>query len=213
MKPEDKEKLSGNANQLLEDLNFKSVFKNSISLLKPSRNRFLVIVGFAILIMILYYFVLINSVNGIEHALGIVNYVTTVSVAILALIITGYAIFQALATGETLIGLLKTNQGKRSYFLTYNNYFFAISLLYLTLLIVNFVLFVVLSGLPTDWALPYFSTKCNNMLYSLLMVIYLSFVFNSMIELKSFVFNLYSVFSTTAVQKAITKIKETDRSQ
>ncbi|GGC97824.1 hypothetical protein [Pontibacillus salipaludis] len=210
MQPNDKKKLSQNADQLLQGLIFKEVLKRSITSLKFSKNRLFILIGFFIAFFNLYLFVFTKHINGIEHTLTIVENVTTFSITILAVLITGYAIFQALATGSTLYNLVKTKQGSVSYFMRYNDYFFSVSLLYLSVIVLNFLLFIFLNGIPVNWSLPFYCTNGNNTIYSFLMSLYIILILNSLFELKSFIFNLYSVFSTNAAIAAINKANESD---
>jgi hypothetical protein len=117
--------------------------------------------------------------------------------------VTGYAIFQALVNGDTLITLLKISEKEKSKFQEYNYFFLAFSILYTIIIISNFCIALFLRNVSLDWHIAYFSVKVNNAIYSIVVSAYITIVLNALIEIKSFVYNLYQIFSTNAAAKGI----------
>ncbi len=156
------------------------------------------------MILLCAYILLFNK-NGeaIKDFLNLLHIVNNIAIPTLALAITGYAIFQALVNGDTLITLLKVSDDDLSKFQEYNYFFLAFSVLFLFIIISNFILEIVIGNLDPDWQIFFFQTNINNILYSLGTSIYITFIINALFELKSFIYNLYQIFSTNAAAKGI----------
>ncbi|PEI81405.1 hypothetical protein COM25_04520 [Bacillus wiedmannii] len=141
----------------------------------------------------------------IVNLLGNIN---DIIVPTFAVIITGYAIFQALANGSTLINLMAVSEAEKSKFEEYNLYFFGLSLLYLGIIILNLLLMLFFKNVPADWSLPFVSHQVNEIIASVLMTVYLGILMHSLIELKSFVYNLFQCFIINAASSGIDFLKE-----
>ena len=194
---------------LKDDTSFR-LFFNSINCLKLSLKRFVCLIIFWIIFYVLYVAFFVNYIDGVKSTIIIINNVNIIIIPIFAIIITGYAIFQALTNGKTLLALLKANDEEMNKFQEYNYFFFAISILYLFIIITNFLLSVIVGSLPEGWFLPHFTAGINNNLFSILISMYIIFVLNALIEMKSFVYNLYQLFSSHAIASAIEQLKQKD---
>ncbi|MEK5645858.1 hypothetical protein BK138_32245 [Paenibacillus rhizosphaerae] len=191
---------------ILGDNSFNKLLFNSIAMLKLSRRRKLGLVLLWVLLFVLYMLVFNKHIDAIKSTKDIVGNAQSIIVSLFSVVITGYAIFQALTNGKTLIAMLKVNREKMSKFQEYNYFFFSISLLYLFIIIINFITSIFLNNIPDKWSLSFLDKKTNDTFYSVLVSLYIVFILNALIEMKSFVYNLYQLFSTHAVASAIQQI-------
>lgn len=203
MEDEEKNKMIDSIEKIWSDDTFGKLFINSLGKIKPSPRRSIFLLVVFVVIYTTYVTHFIKEINAIDSTLSIINTINSVFIPIFAVIITGFAIFQALTNGRTLLALLRANENEKSKFQEYNYFFFSISILYLFFIILNFTLTVFLNNTSHDWYIVYFSIDVNNKLFSFLVSIYLTCVINSLIEMKSFIYNLYQVFSASATANAI----------
>ncbi|EOV9526921.1 hypothetical protein ACE41A_09515 [Bacillus cytotoxicus] len=197
-----------------ENTNSDQIVRKSLSLQIPSKRRFLFLVLFAISFFILYYSCFVTSEKVIDKFIDVLGYVNGVVVPVFAIIITGYAIFQALVNGSTLISLMTVSESQKSKFEEFNLYFLGISILYLILIISNLILLIFFKNVPSNWSFPGLSKQYNEVIASILMTIYVTVLTHSLIELKSFVYNLFQCFTINAVSSGIDFLKkdnETDK--
>lgn len=197
-------------NDILKDNTSLKLLLNSLPYLKLSFKRLISLIILWIIIYFSYISFFVNYINGVESSKEILNSIYVVIIPIFAIIITGYSIFQALTNGRTLMALMKASDNEKSKFQEYNYFFFSVSMLYLFIIITNFILSIILSGLPKDWYFPYFTSSVNNQIFSILITTYIVFVLNALVEMKSFVYNLYQLFSSHAVASTIDQLKKDD---
>ncbi|MEK5056025.1 hypothetical protein MHH96_21795 [Niallia sp. FSL K6-0212] len=205
-----KGKLIKSIDNIMKDDTSLKLFLKSIYSLKPSLKRILWLTILFIIIYNFYSLFLVKNIDGITSTIEIINNVYIIIIPIFAIIITGYAIFQALTNGRTLMALMRANENDRSKFQEYNYFFFSISILYLTIIIINFLLSIILGNLPEGWYFVYFNKELNNKLFSVFVSIYIVFIVNALIEMKSFIYNLYQLFSSHAIASAIEQLKKND---
>ncbi|MBX9972535.1 hypothetical protein [Cytobacillus firmus] len=203
MKDEEKKGMIQNLEAIWKDDTSAKLFANSISSIHPSGKRLLFLLILLGVTFLSYDKFFNKNIHAIESTLLITNSINAVLVPIFAVLITGYAIFQALANGRTLVALIKASDKEKSKFQRYNYFFFSITTLFLFIIVLNFILSVFLNNVPNTWHLPYFTIENNNRIFSFLISVYLTFVINALIEVKSFIYNLYQVFSAHATASAI----------
>lgn len=182
--------------------------KKSLALQIPSKRRFLFLVMVSLAFFAVHYCLLVHSESYIENFTDLLGNINDIIVPTFAVIITGYAIFQALVNGSTLINLMTVSEAEKSKFEEYNLYFFGLSLLYLGIIILNLLLMLFFKNVPDDWSLPFLSNQVNEVIASVLMTMYLGILMHSLIELKSFVYNLFQCFTINAVSSGIDFLKE-----
>ncbi|HDR4873508.1 hypothetical protein OCA97_14170 [Bacillus cereus] len=217
MNQKKKAQLSVNIRKLMdssENTSSDQIVRKGLALQIPSKRRFLFLMLFAIAFFTVYNSYFVKSEKVIEKFIDVLGYVNGVVVPIFAIIITGYAIFQALVNGSTLINLMTVSESDKSKFEVFNLYFLGISILYLILIILNLLLLIFFKNVPSNWSFPGLSKPCNEMIASILMTIYVTVLTHSLIELKSFVYNLFQCFTINAVSSGIDFLKkdnETDK--
>ncbi|CAM4399153.1 hypothetical protein BAMA_18455 [Bacillus manliponensis] len=215
MDQEKKNRLLVNLGRLVDsDMESRHIIKQSLALQIPSRHRFLFLLLFFAVFFAIQYYILIKSGKIIEKFAGLLGNVNDIVVPTFAVIITGYAIFQALVNGPTLISLITISESDKSKFEEYNLYFLGISMLYLFLIILNLLLMFFFNVVPKNWSLPLIPGYINEIIASVLWTVYLTFLINSLIELKSFVYNLFQCFRINAIASGVDFLKqEKDKSE
>ncbi|PFS47138.1 hypothetical protein [Bacillus cereus] len=209
MNQQKKNQLSVNIRRLMDSSKTSDqIIRKGLALQIPSRRRFLFLVVFAVAFFKIYYSYFVTSEKVIDKFIDVLGYVNGVVVPIFAIIITGYAIFQALVNGSTLINLMTVSESEKSKFEEFNLYFLGLSILYLILIILNLILMIFYKNVPSNWSFPWVSKQCNEMVASILMTIYVMVLTHTLIELKSFVYNLFQCFTINAVSSGIDFLKE-----
>lgn len=208
-----KEKLRENTLDLLEykKLNSKELFIKSIGNFKLSMERSFFLLFLFSLCAVVLKTIIFPSTAAITVITDLTVNTNTVIVPIFAVIITGYAIFQALANENTIITLLTVkHEGTVSKFAIYNLYFFGIVCCYLILIITNFILLFIFKYFPEEWSSNLFSNTVNEIIAAVCISFYFVVLVNFIIEIKSFVYNLFQVFITSASSSSIANIKKSD---
>ncbi|WP_261134392.1 hypothetical protein, partial [Bacillus sp. Marseille-Q3570] len=129
-------------------------------------------------------------------------------------IITGYAIFQALANGNTVLQLIAINhEGKLDKFTVYNLYFYGLSIFFLFIIILNFILLFTFKYIPSNWSLKFISKGTNEYISASLITFYLIININFLIEVKCFIYNLFQTFITNASSASIDYLSKKEDNQ
>ncbi|MBT2719197.1 hypothetical protein [Bacillus sp. ISL-57] len=202
------ERLVENLDQLLKEQDFKSVLILSVKcgIFNISKTRCLVLACFFI-----FYFLIsfeIFKKDYIKNFTTILDASITITLALFAIIFTGYALFQALTNGNSLKRLLTANIKEQSFFKTYNLYFFILSISFLSIIILSFILVTIFKIIDPEWYLKLLPPKVNFILANILVSFYLTLVINIICEVKSFIFNLYQVFNLNAFSNGIEMVKK-----
>lgn len=206
----DKEKLIQNAKKMLEykEINSNTLFIKSFKYFKPSRTRIILSVCIFILSFFIFNYYVFKHLKALIFTAELTQQLNIILLPIFAVIITGYAIFQGLVNGKTLILLTGIDhEDKGSKFEVYNLYFFGLSCIYLSVIIINNILLMLTRILPQDFNLILCSDFANEMISSILLSGYLVIIINLLLYMKNFVYNLFQVFITNATVNVIDSIK------
>ncbi|MCY7913499.1 MULTISPECIES: hypothetical protein [Bacillus] len=193
-------------------LNSNQLFKASLGLFKNSKNRlkllFIVLVGLFLFLKL----ILFKATSAIEIISDLTVNVNTIIIPVFAIIVTAYAIFQALVSDQTMITLITVNhEDKGSKFKVYNLYFFGVAVSYLFLIILNFLLMFIFKYMPTHWYITFWSKDTNEYISAFLISLYISLVLYFLVEMKSVIYNLFQVFVTHAASNAIKHLNDSDQ--
>ncbi|MCW4364004.1 hypothetical protein [Bacillus paralicheniformis] len=193
-------------------LNSNQLFKVSLGLFKNSKKRlkllFIVLVGLFLFLKL----ILFKATSAIEIISDLTVNVNTIIIPVFAIIVTAYAIFQALVSDQTMITLITVNHGdKGSKFKVYNLYFFGVAVSYLFLIILNFLLMFIFKYMPTHWYITFWSKDTNEYISAFLISLYISLVLYFLVEMKSVIYNLFQVFVTHAASNAIKHLNDSDQ--
>ena len=162
---------------------------------------------FPTIMMAVSYDTITMFVDSVQTSLEIV-------LALFGIVFTGYALFQALIGKEMLIRMLQSvtnKRGKEISKLQESNELFAETMMLQFLCIgISFLLLVAFKCVPTDWCL--FEDKAkNDFLAGLGIFMYFYVMFNAVIEIKSFVFNMIELFNFHAGTRVIELLQEPEK--
>lgn len=200
------QKLFNNTNELVKLKKLKSfdLFLLSLKRFSLSKTRIKILGIFYIIIFLTQKFLMYPKIQAISIISDITVNLNTIMIPIFAVVITGYAIFQALSNGSTILRLISINHEEQlDKFSTYNLYFYGLSIFYLGIVILNFLLLVIFKYLPADWSLSFLSESINEYIAAFLISLYLILNLYFLIEIKSFIYNLFQIFATNASSASI----------
>lgn len=200
------QKLFDNTQELvnLKNLNSFELFLLSLKRFPLSKQRIKILGVLFIIIFLTQKFLIYPTASAISVIADITVNLNYVIIPIFAVIITGYSIFQALSNGSTLIRLIAVKHEEQlDKFSTYNVYFYGLSIFYLGITILNLLLLVTFKYLPTNWCLSFFSKLTNEYIAAVLISLYLVIILYFLIEIKSFIYNLFQIFTTNAAESSI----------
>lgn len=134
----------------------------------------------------------------------IVDVLCTVSIEFLAIIFGSYAIFQALLSKELISLLIKANNNllKDS-----NTSFINLIILFIGITLVNVVIIMALKIVPQDYVLLD-NLQLANTVAGILIFIHLFISFLLLMEVINFAINLYRMFCTHNILKAMDSISD-----
>lgn len=181
--------------------NSDKLFLEALVSMKPTLRRFL---GLLIVSAIFSpIFIAVGfSVNVIDVMIRNVDYINSVVTTLFGILVMGYAIFQALSSGRLIISLLSyRDDNNQSYFRVYNMYFLGISALFLISVVINFCISFILKSIDPHFSMPFIGDSINNILASVLVLVYFIFHLNLLIEVKCFIINLFQCFNIYALSQ------------
>lgn len=171
--------------------------------------RFIFLFVFFIIFFVILKYMMFPYNLAIKILYKLLGDINIIIIPIFAVIITGYAIFQALINGSAVITLLTVkHKNKESKFEIYNLYFFGLACCYLILIIINFILQFIFKNINPNWSLSFLSSSENELIAAILISFYLVVVLYFLIEIKSFIYNLFQVFITSASETSIEHLKK-----
>lgn len=205
------EKFKGNLVDLIETKRKSSfqLYKLALNKSNFSKKRSFILFTFFLIFFVIIYFFVFPKTSAIKVISSISTDLNTIIIPMFAVIITGYAIFQALANENTIKMLLTVkHKNSSSKFVEFNLYFYGISISYLIVIVINFCLTMLFKYLPADFYIPFLPVWVNEITSSFLISIYIAINLNLLIELKSFIYNLFQVFFTNGSVSAMDYYKE-----
>lgn len=129
------------------------------------------------------------SKDTIEILKTTTNTFNSVLLAIIAMIFTAYALFQALLNDDMVCEMSKYNNLLESS----NQSFLGVVFLYMSNIIVNVILIIILSVLPTGFGISN-NYWIDSTICCMLIWIYETFTFRIFIEIRNFAINIYKIF-------------------
>ncbi|ENZ33273.1 hypothetical protein HMPREF1084_01741 [Clostridium butyricum 60E.3] len=187
---------------------FIDLIKESFCTIKPSKRRNLIII---LIITILLYPIglCIKSNNTLILLKEFVELTNEIIMAMFGILFTGYALFQALINRNTLkILFLSRSKNENALFLEYNLYFFIMCILYITSILINYIILFVLTLIePGTFN---FNDECKTIISWIFILIYLYCNIFTITEIKSFIVNLFRCFNISAVSTMIEELPNYD---
>lgn len=174
---------------------------------KKEIGRFFVTV---ILSIIPTYFIATSydTVSIFQDSVEIMN---NVILALFGIVFTGYALFQALIGKEMLVRMLQSTvvvgNEEKSKLQESNELFAKTIMMEFICIVINIFLLLILFCIPEDFTVFYYKTW-NDIAAGSGMVVYFYMSFVVLIEIKSFIFNIFELFNFHAGTRIMEAIKD-----
>ncbi len=196
--------------KMFESVSSNAILFDTLSMFVPrwkGKGTFIV----ASLLSIAPAFLAATSPQTTEIFQNFVQLVRDVSLAMFGIVFTGYALFQALIGKEMLVRMLKDTikEGKqeKSRLQETNELFIKTMMMQFVCIVVSVILTMLLICIPNEFNL--LKNKCWNELLAfcgIYLFTYISFV--TLIEIKSFIFNIFQWFNFHAVARLMEMLKD-----
>lgn len=193
------EKALENANKLANPFNSKKILLASLKLLMPRKKDFIRRFLF-LAIEVIISIIISKQYNTIPLAKEMMNVVITVIIALLAIVSTGYAFFQALINNKLLVTLLSVDDSQEGNLAKTNEYFAVVMTLQLLCLMINTVVCIFSIILPETWCLSN-NNLVNELLSTLGITCILYLNFESIWEMRSFIYNVFQLYNLHAYSR------------
>lgn len=194
-----------NVKDLKEENTFIDILRKSYVAIKPSKRRVVIMICIAIIVSI----PLINSINGDntkELAIKTMELSNDIIKDLFAINFTGYALFQALVSSSTLKQMLSSNVKEMSIFKRFNLFFFAICIMYIGIILFNYLGLIIIQMVDPS----YFTIdeKIKGIFLYIIGIVYIIVNSFAIIEIKSFIVNMYNCFNINAIAESIKELKK-----
>lgn len=194
--------------QRYKDITFSKLLIRAFYTIKPSKKKLTLLI--IIFIGMLYPgYMIIESDSTINILSQIIEKSNTVIMALFAIVFTGYALFQALVNRNTLKNLFVSKGTKYILFDEYNLYFFELAILYVFLIAFNYIFNIIVLTINPN-IIPALYKNILNIFLNGFISLYVTIIFFSIIEIKSFILNLFQCFNISATSSMIESLKELD---
>lgn len=189
------EKAAENAEDLRKKQNSSQVLKDSLKILKPeSRNFFRKIIF--LVIEIFFAWKMVTQKETVVLTKDVFEVLISTLVALMAIVFTGYAFFQALINDKLLITLLSVDDEKGNLSGT-NKYFAEVMVFQMTCTVIDLLIVVFAIIVPNDWC-AFENELINEVISGILLLAVLHCNIESIWEMKSFIFNVFQLFNLHA---------------
>lgn len=205
MNIENFEKVMDNAKKLYEESSSSKVFIESLKTLKPNKSTFLHKLIFG-LIEVCLAFLMARRIDTIGVTKDVLQVIITVMLALLAVVFTGYAFFQALINDKLLVSMIAAGDEDNNKLSESNLYFTEVMFLQIVCVLLDLFVIIFMIVLPDDWTLLSTNTL-NELLVTIGITLLLYCNVESIWEMKSFIFNVFQLFNLHAYSR-IVKIVE-----
>lgn len=138
---------------------------------------------------------------------NLIDVTSELMIALFSATLGGYALFQALTSGDTLISFLKQRDDEMNKFEEFNLSFFALTLGYLLIILINYLLKITLPIIKDNEWINLFGYY-KNAIITICIFIYVSYTIFLLLEMRSFIFNLFQCFNVNAISHGIKALKE-----
>lgn len=193
--------------KLVENRNPSELMKRTICFIFPKikSSRFIIISLISIFVGVIVSF----SENTVIDFKNILEISQNTSLTLFAVLLTGFSIFQALMSEETMKAFSQTEDKENNCSLLITINFSSIGLLYsyIVLILINFLLKIIYIFISDNWSFMYFNLFFNQIISTLLISAYLFMNINNIVEILSFVYNLSQTFNFLIAYKLLNATK------
>lgn len=192
--------------EITAKISSKEFIKLTIELLKPRKKRFV-----SLVIILIFFNIIFFKLINLQHLtllykllFNIISLSQNIFLVLLAVLVTGYALFQAILTKNHIVLLSRSTQNERSKFTKFNFYFFILGLSYTCIIFFNFLVLTITSN---EELIKLLYIEYRNFLNINLIIffvnLYLFFTMLLILDIKSFLKNLYDNFKINAFLESL----------
>lgn len=181
------------------------IIKRFIS--KKNKIRLCKLFIFSILFMPISLYI-VKSNNTYNHIINLIEQSNNLMIPLFTVVFTGYSIFQAFTSGKIVLELLSINVNNKSQFEEFNLNFFETIMYYLLLIGINYL---GLSILPIIYEIYLTNTDIylnTKKFLPIIVHIYIFFNMYALLEIRSFLFNIYQCFNMSAFKTGIDELQQ-----
>ncbi|MEG2362532.1 MAG: hypothetical protein RSC26_03425 [Terrisporobacter sp.] len=148
-----------------------------------------------------------SSDNTYNYIINLIDTTDSLMIPLFTSTLGGYALFQALTSGNTLISFLKQRGDEMSKFEEFNLSFLSLILGYILILTINYLLKNILPVISdTNWINVTGNYKHIVIVTSIFL--YVTYNIFLLLEMRSFIFNLFQCFNLNVISHGIKALKE-----
>lgn len=199
-----------NVEKLLKPLSSNQILRAALKMLFPrrkSKGRFIVV--FALSIIPAY--LMATSENTVSVYKEVVQLLTDITLSLFGVVFTGYALFQALIGKEMLVRMINAssldNESEKSKLQESNELFVKTMMLQLICIAIGVVMSLILACMPCDYIL-FDNTILNEVIAGGGMFAHFFISLAALLEVKSFIFNIFQLFNFHAATRVMELLKE-----
>lgn len=204
------EKALKNAKNLTKKYSSTKILINSLAILKINKSNCLRKIIFAF-IEVLIALIMATQINTIALTKNVFEVIISIIIALVAIVFTGYAFFQALVNNKMLITLLSVDDEQEGNLSQTNKYFAEVMIFQIACLLIDLLIVIFTMILPQEWFL-FENNVTNELLATLGIFIGLHLNMESIWEMKSFIFNVFQLFNLHAYSR-MAEIKEQEKDE
>ena len=190
------------------DIAIKNAF---LEIVPKNKREFMIDCIILLLSMFIAYIISIRTCT-VSISKEIVGDLNAVVLAIFAIVFTGYTLFQALADESVLMRMTSCEKNEKTYLQISNDYFLNVMLLNIVAILCNVIALLFLKIIPKDFIL-FSVNNVNEIISCILLTAYLFYQLKVIIEIKSFIFNIYQFFNISAGSKIYNMIENGKHSE
>lgn len=151
------------------------------------------------------------SEDTVKISSEICNDILTIQVAILGCIFTVYSILLGFLSDSYIKKILKVDlQNRKSFLKTSTSYYESALFMYFTGIVISGLVKIILHCMPYNFVL-FSSNYGNEILATILLILYYSFSFRIVLELKSAIYNTIVLFRTSMAYKIIDTVESFEK--
>ena len=184
---------SENIEKLRTQLSSTKTLMDSLWILKPNSKNYIRKLVFLIIELFIAR-KMVTQANTMELTKEVFESLIAILIALIAIVFTGYAFFQALLNDTLLKRLSSVKNGNLS---DTNKYFAEVMIFQMTCTVVNLLVIIFTIILPNDWC-AFNDVFANELVSGILIFLLLYCNIESIWEMKSFIFNVFQLFNLHA---------------
>ncbi|WP_278683246.1 hypothetical protein [Paraclostridium bifermentans] len=217
MQREDYENIYTTLDSMTSEYNgFKRVMIKILKQFKSKKvlKRLGIIIFICLLFSKAFEYVAVSN-NTYKYINNLIDTTDTTMLALLGITFTGYALFQAMTSGYTLVVMLRERDDERSKFEDFNLSFFSLTLGYLLVISLNYILKLIIPILIDSKLFEQVDMlrQIKNPICIIFTFIYVVFNIYLLLEMRSFLFNIFQCFNINVISQGVKTLKDQNEKQ